>query len=202
MDRKSVTAALAPALILYACDRAAVSDDGRAADASLETVDLEGRAGGDPPRPPPPLMTPPVADAANDGHPDLTPPRLIAEAERTEKGARNVLLSLARAIELKEYDQGWALLSPEDRRKWSKPEFARLFADLGKVTVAVGDGVMEGAAGSSYYTAPVAIAASDGEGRPVRYEGQAVLRRVNDVPGAAPEELRWHIQRLEMDWTH
>jgi len=200
MDRKAVCAALAPALVLYACDRAVTPAE--VPDQSIETLDLESTAGGDRPPAPPPLMTPPVADAVNDGYPDLTPPSLTSEAERTEKGARNVLLSLARAIELKEYDQAWALLSPADKRKWSKPEFARLLSDLGKVTVAVGDGSMEGAAGSAYYTAPVAITASDSQGRPVRYEGHAVLRRVNDIPGATSEQLRWHLDRLEIDWTH
>ena len=203
MDRKAVCAALAPALILYACDRAVMPGDEAAATPAVETVDSVGTPGVDPvPSPPPPVMTPPVADRANDGFPDLAPPALTAEAERTAKGARNVLLSFARAIELREYDQAWALLSPGDRQKWSKSDFARMFADLGKTMVAVPEGSMEGAAGSSYYTAPVIITASGEAGRPVRIEGEAVLRRVNDVPGATPEQLRWHFDKLTLDWTH
>lgn len=198
MDRKAVCAALAPALILYACDRAATP----ATQQSIEAVDLEGTPGVDPPPPSPPLMTPPVADAVNDGYPDLTPPRLTPDAERSEKGARNVLLSLARGIEFREYDQAWALLSAADKRKWSKAEFARLFTDLGEANVAIGEGSMEGAAGSSYYTAPVAVTATTDDGRPVRIEGEAILRRVNDVPGATPEQLRWHFETLALDWTH
>ena len=147
-------------------------------------------------------MTAPVSDDVNDGRPDLTPPALTPEAERGVKGARNVLLSFARAIELKEYDQAWALLSPADRKKWSKGEFAGIFTDLGETTVAIPEGDREGAAGSSYYTAPLAITASDRAGRPVRIEGEAVLRRVNDVPGATPQQLRWHFETLTLDWAH
>ena len=61
---------------------------------------------------------------------------------------------------------------------------------------------MEGAAGSSYYTAPVTVTSSDKDGRPVRIEGEAVLRRVNDVPGATPAQLRWHMDKVTLDWTH
>ena len=151
---------------------------------------------------PPPATEPAAANAVDDGKPDLTPPKLIPEAERGEKGARNLLLSFARAIELKEFSQAWSLLSPADKAKWNKADFAKMFADLGKITVAVPTGTMEGAAGSSYYTAPVAITASDKQGRPVRIEGEAVLRRVNDVPGATEAQLRWHFERLTLDWTH
>lgn len=202
MDRKAVVAALAPALILYACDRAVTSDDDPASGPEVETVDAIGTPAVQPAPSPPLTMTPPLADSVNDGFPDLTPPALTPEAERTEKGARNLLLSFARAIELKEYDQAWELLSPADQRKWTKPDFAKMFADLDTATVAIPGGTTEGAAGSTYYTAPVTITASDEAGRPIRIEGEAVLRRVNDVDGATPAQLRWHFERLTLDWTH
>lgn len=200
MDRNAVVAALVPALFLHACDRAVVPDDGApVAEASPSQTAVLSTA----PEPTaPPSMVSPVADGVNDGSPDLTPPVLTPEAERSVMGARNVLLSFARAIELREYDQAWALLSPGDKQKWSKPAFAAQFADLGKTTVAIPDGTQDGGAGSSYYTAPVTITANDKEGRPVRIEGEAVLRRVNDVDGATPAQLRWHFDRLTLDWTH
>lgn len=200
MDRKAVVAALVPALFLYACDRAVVPDDG-APVVEASASDVAPSSSSAEPTAPPPMVSP-VADGVNDGSPNLTPPVLTPEAERGVKGARNVLLSFARAIELQEYDQAWVLLSPGDKQKWSKPEFARMFADLGKTTVAIPDGTQEGACGSSYYTAPVTITASDREGRPVRIEGEAVLRRVNDVDGATPAQLRWHFDKLTLDWTH
>ena len=55
----------------------------------------------------------------------------------------------------------------------------------------VGRGVQEGAAGSVYYEAPATL--RFGNGPPER--GSLVLRRVNDVDGATPEQRRWHIER-------
>lgn len=182
--------------MLLACGRSIEPSDN--ADSATEAVPANAIA--DESR-----VTPPVEQGSNavDGQtPDLTPPVLTPEAEQGVKGARNVLLSFARAIELTQFDQAWALLSPADKEKWSRPEFAKMFADLGKITVAVPTGTMEGAAGSSYYTAPVTITANDKDGRPVRIEGEAVLRRVNDVPGATPAQLRWHFETLKLDWTH
>ena len=203
MDRKAVVAGLLPALMLYSCDRAVEPPEPGSVIAASPGAGPDAGAGG---------ATPAATDVAssdggtaageNDGSPDLTPPVLTDEAEKGVKGARNVLLSFARAIELREFDQAWAMLSPADRQKWSKPAFARLFADLGKITVAAPAGTMEGAAGSSYYTAPVTITANDKDGRPVRIDGEAVLRRVNDVDGATPAQLRWHFDKLTLDWTH
>ena len=144
----------------------------------------------------------PPTDKPNDGYPDLTPALLTPEAERSAKGATNVLLSFARAIELQEFDQAWAMLSVADRVKWPKDEWEKMYSGLTGITVAVPAGTIEGAAGSSYYTTPVTITANDPGGRPVRYEGEAVLRRVNDVPGASPQQLRWHFERVTLVWTH
>ena len=166
----------------------------------VQTVDLPGQPGDPMPNPPP--RPDGSVDGVNDGFPDLSQPVLAPEVERTETGARSLLVTFARAIELNEFDQAWALLSDADKERWSRADFAALFADLNEITVAVPDGTMEGAAGSSYYTGPVTVTGTDADGRPVRYEGEAVLRRVNDVPGASPEDLRWHFQSLTLDWTH
>ena len=53
---------------------------------------------------------------------------------------------------------------------------------------------MEGAAGTSYYTAPVTITGANGQ----RLSGEIVLSRVNDVPGATPEQLRWRVRELDL----
>lgn len=136
------------------------------------------------------------------GTPDLSPPALTPVAERGEKGARNVLLSFARAIELKQFNQARAMLSAADQRRWNRRQFAMIFDGLGKLTVAIPSGEMEGAAGSSYYTAPVTITGAEANGRPVRIDGQAVLRRVNDIDGATAAQRRWHFDKLTLNWTH
>jgi hypothetical protein len=188
-------ALLASALSLVACGREAPPED-------RAQPEVTGSATAAPS--PDVASTPaPTAPAASPtATPDMTPPVLIPEAEKGVTGARNVLLSFARAIELRQFDQAWAMLSESDRQKWSKAAFARQFADLGKITVAAPTGTTEGAAGSIYYSAPVTITANDRDGRPVRYEGEAVLRRVNDVDGATAAQLRWHFDHLTLDWTH
>lgn len=149
---------------------------------------------------PPPGYT--DGSGVNEGYPRLQPPVLTLEAERGETGARNVLLSFARAIELREYDQAWAMLGPGAKANWTKPAFNAAFADLARLTVAVPGGTMEGAAGSSYYNSTIVVTASNADGRPVRIEGPIVLRRINDVDGATAEQLRWHIESLALDVTH
>lgn len=59
-------------------------------------------------------------------------------------------------------------------------------------TLEFGKGEVDGAAGSLYYEAPVTLRFGAGA-KPE--SGSLVLRRVNDVPGATPEQLRWHIER-------
>ncbi len=148
----------------------------------------------------PPLISPvatPSTDA--DGEmPDIVVPPLTPEAERSIKGARNVLLSWARAIETKHFDQAWALHGDEDKSHVSKADFARNFAGMDKIAVAIPSGTMEGAAGSSFYTVQTTITATAANGRPVRMEGPVVLRRVNDVPGATAQQLRWHVDRADL----
>ena len=67
-------------------------------------------------------------------------------------------------------------------------QFTAQWSHLKKPLVVLGKGDQEGAAGSLYFTVPVIII--DGTRR---ISGELVLRRVNDVDGASPEQLRWHI---------
>lgn len=76
----------------------------------------------------------------------------------------------------------------------SEKTFAANWSSLLDPRVTVYKGDQEGAAGSSYYTAPVRII--DG---PRTVRGEIVLRRVNDVPGASDEQLRWHIESSTLE---
>jgi hypothetical protein len=124
----------------------------------------------------------------------------VPEAEAGEKGARNVLLGFARALEEKQFGEAWALLSPAARGGSSQAQFAARWAQFSDISVAVLDGKVEGAAGSLYYTSPTTITARDASGRAVRFDSPIVLRRVNDVPGATAEQLRWHIVEVDLAW--
>lgn len=130
----------------------------------------------------------------NDGIPDLTPATLTPEAQKGEKGARNVLLSFTRAIELKEFDQAWNLMVPELRANLSREQFTQTFAGLGDLTVSAPAGTMDGAAGTIYYEVPITIRGATGQA----LTGEIVLSRVNDVPGATEEQLQWRVRRFSV----
>lgn len=130
------------------------------------------------------------------------PPALTAEAERGEKGATNLMLSFVRAAETGRLDEAYALLGEAGRNRWTAAQFRQIFDGLGPVTAGFTPGTVEGAAGSLVYETALTITANDAEGRPVRIEGPVVLRRVNDVAGAAPAQLRWHFSQIALDHTH
>jgi len=58
---------------------------------------------------------------------------------------------------------------------------------------------MEGAAGSSYITVPIVLYGKRLNGGALHRSGNAVLRRVNDVPGSTNAQRHWHIERI--DWN-
>ncbi len=145
--------------------------------------------------PPPPIQpSRGSADRVGAENPNLSPARLTPEAERGETGARNVLLSFARAIELKKFRQAYAMMRGKARAGTSAGQLADRFADFGRISVAAPSGTIEGAAGTTYYTAPVTITGSNGP----ELTGDIILSRVNDVPGANEDQLRWHVARLDL----
>jgi len=154
------------------------------------------------------VVAPPAADTRsmpsanageNDGSPVITPAPLTPEAAKTEQGARANLLAWARGIELREFDQAWNLMGDAARAQTSKARFRALFQPLREISVAVPGGQIEGAAGSSYYTVPTTITGTRADGTKAELKGEVVLRRVNEVPGATPAQLRWHIERVTLD---
>jgi hypothetical protein len=105
-----------------------------------------------------------------------------------------VLLNWARALERRDW--------PTARAQWGHDGadsgfdaagYAAIHAQFRTMTVAIGDGVVEGAAGSLYYAVPVTITGVMQDGRPYRLEGPVTVRRVNDVDGASAQERAWHI---------
>jgi hypothetical protein len=147
-----------------------------------------------------PLPSPETSASASAPTRDYTPPQLTSEAEKGEEGARNLLLAWAAAMEDRAFGPAYALFGDyADRTGQSASEYAATFADYATVNAAVGDGTSEGAAGSIYYEVPVTLSGTTRSGGTYLREGTMTLRRVNDVPGATPAELRWHLERLEWD---
>lgn len=58
-------------------------------------------------------------------------------------------------------------------------------------------GKSEGAAGSIYVTVPIIFYGTDPAGADFRKAADAILRRVNDVPGSTGAQRRWHVERIE-----
>ena len=113
-----------------------------------------------------------------------------APSPSTSRDPQEVLTGWARAIASRDWPLVRAYWGEKGERSGLSPQqFAHRWDSLLTPKVSFGEGSQEGAAGSVYYTAPVTIA--DG---PRRLSGEVVLRRVNDVPGATPEQLRWHIE--------
>ena len=119
----------------------------------------------------------------------------IAAADRGEQGAKSVLSAWANALESRDFARAHALWGEGAP---SKDAYAAQFAEYRKIVVSFGEGRVEGAAGSLYYEAPVNFTGILAKGTPIRRSGTIVLRRVNDVPSASPEQLRWRIYRTSL----
>lgn len=83
-------------------------------------------------------------------------------------------------------------------RAWNDPaidaaRLAALFTGYGVPQIEIGSIRQEGAAGSLYCTVDGTLTDVADSNKPPR-KGEIVLRRVNDVPGATPEQLRWTIR--------
>lgn len=147
-----------------------------------------------PPPVPPPLPALPAAPPSAQASPS-SPPALTPQASKGEKGARAVLLTWARALENGDYDLAWEQFRhpPAGRNG-----YAKWWRRYRTITVAVGDGTVEGAAGSLYYEVPATLTGETVGGEPYRLTGTVILRRVNDVDGATPEQLAWHIDTADL----
>ena len=187
---------LGSVLALAACQPPAATDGEAAGATPAEEADPVGKTLATPTPDPTGEASP--AEGENDGAPDITPAKLSGDAAKGEKGARNMLLAWARGIELREFDQAWNLMSETAKSQLSRAQFNDRFHSLRDIAVSIPSGTMEGAAGSSYYTAPTTISGVRSDGSKVTLNGEVVLRRVNDVPGATPEQLAWHIEQVNL----
>jgi hypothetical protein len=83
-------------------------------------------------------------------------------------------------------------------RVWDDPvideaRLAALFDGYQQPAIEISDLTVEGAAGSSYCTVTGALSDAADPAKAPR-QGVLTLRRVNDVPGATPQQLRWTIR--------
>lgn len=143
-------------------------------------------------------QSPPAVPAPGTG-PDarrpLAPVKPAVDLKSTD-AAEQLVRGLVLLLNERKFDEAYMLLGPNaPPRAAFDHDFTRL-SDL-KVTQRPA-GAQEGAAGSIYLSVPLAVSGT-AEGKHVERSANAVLRRVNDVPGSTESQLRWHVERI--DWT-
>ena len=104
-------------------------------------------------------------------------------------------------LEARDYARAYAMWGEHGlASKQTYAQFTDGFAHTAHTRVTVTDPVsIEGAAGSSYAEVRVRVEAVTTEGTPQRFQGAYVVRRVNDVPGATAEQLRWHFDAARLE---
>lgn len=138
----------------------------------------------------------PPAPGAPGGLPDDRRP--VSEGPFTPQsaqGAANVVQTYYALVAEKKYPEAWALWSDGGKASgMAAKDFAASFDKYESYNAQIGaPGEIEGAAGSLYVEVPVVIYGKLKTGGPVHMKGEVRLRRVNDVPGATPAQLNWHI---------
>jgi len=111
-------------------------------------------------------------------------------APESAQGAANVVQTYYALVESGKVAEA-AKLRVDGREEDLKP-FASLHAQIG------GPGRIEGAAGSLFVEVPVVLYGRLVTGGEYHASGKATLRRVNNVPGATPEQLKWRIEKIEV----
>lgn len=126
---------------------------------------------------------------------DRTPVSEAPFTPTSAQGGADVVQVYFALVEAGRYAEAWKLRGGSA----GQTEFARSFAAYDSYHGLVGaPGPVEGAAGSLYLEVPVQIYGRWKDGREMHQGGVAVLRRVNDVPGASAEQRSWRIQALKL----
>ena len=119
---------------------------------------------------------------------------VVASPPSTARDPATVVVAWAKAMSLKDWGSAYLYWGEHGARSGlTRVQFAATWGKLANPEFELHPGTTEGGAGSLYYTAPIVLI--DGQ-RQLR--GEIVLRRVNDVAGATPEQLRWHIETLSI----
>lgn len=181
------------ALLTAGCDAPLQPKD---ADNEANAGEAETPANASAPPVPPPIPGKP-GQAVAPPNPDAPPP---TAAEKTPAGAVAVLQAYCDAIAHKDYAAAYRAWG--DGGKSTGVSEAGFAANLKKYDAydcsfsAPLD--EEGAAGSTYLTVPAVINGTLARGGGFSLRGPFTMRRVNDVDGATPAQLRWHIEKAEL----
>lgn len=98
------------------------------------------------------------------------------------------------ALNARDYGTAWAQWGDDGPPNQTLEKFQAGFAGTRSTRVTIGKlEPGDAGAGSIYQTVPVTVDAQLLDGTRQRFVGDYVVRRVNDVDGASPGQLRWHI---------
>ena len=98
------------------------------------------------------------------------------------------------ALNAHDYGTAWQQWGDNGPPNQTLANFEAGFAHTRSTHVTIGKlEPAEGGAGSVYQTVPVVVDATLDDGKMQRFTGDYTVRRVNDVDGATPEQLRWHL---------
>lgn len=180
------TVALALALHLAGCDKAPRQPpDPAAATAPVPSSSLPSASIPSSPVPPASPLPSPSVDAMT--------MQLPGPAERDPIKA---IAYWRQALEAHDWTAARSVFGDFGAASGQTPQaFAAAWSKYRIIDITVGPGEQDAGAGSSYYEAPVTITGLTTDDRPYHLAGRLTLRRVNDIDGATPEQLRWHIER-------
>lgn len=113
---------------------------------------------------------------------------------RSSQAAADVVRRYYAAIDARDFATAWTQWGDDGRPGQTFAAFEKGFAHTRATKVKTGTlGPSEGAAGSIYQTVPVTVEATLDDGSAQRFAGSYVVRRINNVDGASPSQLRWHL---------
>ncbi len=103
------------------------------------------------------------------------------------------------ALNARDYATAWAQWGEHGPPNQTLDKFQAGFAGTRSTRVTIGTlEPGDAGAGSIYQTVPVTVDSQLQDGTRQRFVGDYVMRRVNDVDGASPAQLRWHIGQAKL----
>lgn len=136
-----------------------------------------------------------AAEADKPGPDDTEPAEVIADAG----DPADTLETWARALEARDWETARSVWGESGEASgMTLEEFANAHEKYATVDITLGEGRIEGAAGTVYYEAPVTMQGELQSGEPYLMEGPVLVSRVNNVPGASTEQLEWHIESSDL----
>ena len=118
---------------------------------------------------------------------------------KSSEAAAAVVTLYYSALNAHDYETAWRQWGDNGPPNQTRDGFQAGFAHTRSTHVTIGTlEPSEGGAGSIYQTVPVVVDATLDNGAHQQFTGDYIIRRVNGVDGATPDQLRWHISSAHL----